>query len=82
MWKRIFELARLLFTLGEGFQQQRADLIELRREVRDLSDVVQRLSYEIRHVAEHDAHEREKLALRLTNELLRFENRLPPISHT
>jgi hypothetical protein len=81
MWKRILELARLLFTLGEGFQQQRADLMELRREVRDLSAVVQKLSFEIRRTAENEAHEREKLTLRLANELLRFERRLPPATN-
>ena len=38
---------------------------------------VRHLSYELRRVAETDAHEREKLALRLENVLLRFERRLP-----
>jgi hypothetical protein len=31
----------------------------------------------LRRTQENDAHEREKLALRLANELLKFERRLP-----
>lgn len=64
MWKRLADLARLLFTFGEGLQQNRADIKELQREVRDLTAAVQQLSYEVRRVAENDSHERDKLALR------------------
>ena len=77
MWKRIADLARLLFTFSEALQQNRAVTKELQREVRDLTAAVQKLSYEIRRVSENDSHEREKLALRLANELLKFERRLP-----
>ena len=49
----------------------------LRQEVRDLTRAVERLAYEIHRVAEKDDHEHEKIALRLENELLRFEKRLP-----
>jgi uncharacterized protein YoxC len=77
MWKRLADLARLLFTFGEGLQQNRAEIKELQREVRDLTVAVQQLSYEVRRVAENDAHERDKLALRLQNELLKFERLLP-----
>ena len=77
MWKRLAGLARLLFTFGEGSQQNRSDIKELQREVRDLTVTVQQLSYEVRRVGENDAHERDKLALRLQNELLKFERLLP-----
>jgi hypothetical protein len=39
------------------------------------------LAFELSRVAERDAHEREKLALRLQNDLLRFERRLPEGKH-
>ena len=39
---------------------------------------VERLSSEIRRVRERDDNEREKMALRLENELLKFERRLLP----
>ena len=77
MWTKVVDLARVFFTLSEGLQQNRADIKELQRELRDLTSVVQQLSYEIGRVAETDSHEREKLALRLENELLKFERRLP-----
>jgi len=79
MWRRIADLARLLLTFGEGLQQYRSDRKELQREVRDLTAAAQQLSYEIRRVSENDSHERERLALRLDNELLKFERRLPQI---
>jgi hypothetical protein len=39
--------------------------------------VVDWLVSEVRHARETESHEREKLALRLENALLRFERRLP-----
>ena len=38
---------------------------------------VQRQGFEVQRVAEQDAHEREKLVLRLEKVLLQFERRLP-----
>ena len=54
-----------------------AEIKELRQELKDLIAVVQRLAYEIHRASENEAHEREKLVLRLENELLKFERRLP-----
>ena len=39
---------------------------------------VHRVSEKIDHASENEVHEREKLALRLENELLKFERKLPP----
>jgi hypothetical protein len=36
------------------------------------------LVFEVRRTQENHAHEREKLALRLENEMLKLERRLPP----
>lgn len=47
----------------------------------ELTDKVQWLVFGLSRVAERDAHEREELALRLENELLRFERRLPEGKH-
>ncbi len=46
-------------------------------EVRNLWRAVEVLTFEVQRTRETDAHEREKLALRLENEMLRFERRLP-----
>ena len=51
---------------------------DLCQEVKELSTMVQRLAYEIHRVTEKDDHEREKLQLKLDNQLLRFERRLTP----
>jgi hypothetical protein len=41
-----------------------------------MSEVLQRLVYEIHRVGERDDHEREKIKLWLENQLLKFERRL------
>jgi hypothetical protein len=50
----------------------------LQKQVRDLAAALEPLAYEIHRVGEKDEHERERLILRLENELLKFERRLPP----
>ena len=77
MWRHFFNFAGRLWSLLDDTQQNKTEIKELRREFRDLTAEVRHLSYELRRVAETDGHEREKLALRLENVLLRFERRLP-----
>ena len=77
MWKQVFDFSGRLWGLLEDTQQNKSEIKALRPELRDLTADVRALAYELRRVAEHDLHEREKLALRLENELLRFELRLP-----
>ena len=77
MWKHLFALVVRGWNLFEETAQNKAALKELQLEVEQLTDKVQLLAFELQRVAERDAHEREKLALRLENELLRFERRLP-----
>lgn len=89
MWKQFFELMRQMLRLTEDTQQNRADLKELQKELRDFSVVVEReihelrraverLAYEIQRVSDRETSEREKLALELENRLLRAERGLPP----
>ncbi len=49
----------------------------MRREIDEMAKVIERLAYEIKRPQDGERHEREKLALRLENELLKFERRLP-----
>jgi predicted nucleic acid-binding Zn-ribbon protein len=76
MWKQILTTAKTLFLLDEKTKRNHEEIQEIRKEVRDLTTAVERLAYEIHRVDENARHEREKLALRLDNELLRFERRL------
>jgi hypothetical protein len=82
MWKKLYEIANLLFNFGKDLQQNRTDIKQLQAEVRELSastheelrklrEAVQRLAYEIQRAQENEAHEREKLELRLEIQRLR-----------
>lgn len=77
MWKEIFSLFRQLLTLAQDTDRNKTEIQKLREELHDLTAVVQGVVHELRRVAEQDAHEREKLLLRLQNELMKFEHRLP-----
>ena len=83
MWNKLFEIARWIILFAENSKQVRADVNALQQEVkrqndnaeareRELHAAIERLVYEIRRVAEHDENEREKLLLKIENQLLRL----------
>ena len=76
MWKQIYESLKQLVLLSEQTRENRREIKALRQELRDLTAVVERLAHEMGRASENQAHEREKLELRLENTLLRFERRL------
>lgn len=78
MWKKLLTLAQNLVTLGKELEQNRVDIKEIRRDLLNLTLTVQRLADEIKLSSERESHGREKLVLKLENELLKFERRLPP----
>jgi hypothetical protein len=78
MFKQLAALLQVVFTLAKDLEQNRADIKELRRDLLNLTLLVQRLSDEIKMSSYQEASEREKLALRLKVEMLRFEQHLPP----
>jgi uncharacterized protein YoxC len=84
MLKSIIDLARRLLLLAEDTQQNKTEIKELRQEIQEirqelgqLVSAVQHLAYEIRRVSDTEVHEREKMVLRLENELLRSQRMLP-----
>lgn len=88
MWKKLYDIANLLFNFGQDLRQNRADLKQLQNEVKELSSVtqneviqlretIQRLAYEIQRVEENAVHEREKQDLRHEVEKLRASQQLP-----
>lgn len=91
MLKEIYESARDWLTISREVQENKADIKEVRQEVRELRGevqflrddfnnlllVVQKLSFEIQQVSEREQSERRELALKLENEMLKFERRLP-----
>jgi len=82
MWKQIFRMATKLLTLTQETERNKTEIKELRKELRELSSLVAGMAHELRRSNENEAHEREKLVLRLQNEMLRFERRLPGIKPT
>ena len=77
MLKKLYELAKHLFILIHESERNKTEIKELRQELKELTAAVQHLAYEVHRLGEHDENEREKLSLRLENELLKFERRLP-----
>ena len=78
MWEKIYNFGRLLFNLGEDLKENRANSERLEQEVRDLTLVVRQLAFELQRTRENQAHELEKIELRLKLELLQSGKQLPP----
>ncbi len=78
MWQQLFDGLRKLILLQDQTDQNTAKIKEIQAELKALSAVVRDLIYEVRGNKNDEAHERENMALRLQNELLKFERRLPP----
>ena len=87
MWNKLFEIVRWVILFAENSKQVREEVNTLQHEVkrqndlaeareRELHSAIERLVYEIRRVADYDEHEREKLLLKVENQLLRLS--LPP----
>jgi hypothetical protein len=74
MLKKLQDYFTRLLTLAEATRENKTEIAEMRAELRDLALTVQLLAHDQRH-------DMEKLALRLENELLKFERRLPPSKH-
>ena len=72
MWKKLLDYFAHLLTLAEATRQNKAEIKEIRRELRDLTAAVQSLAHEQRSNRSEQRHEMEKLVLRLENELLRY----------
>ena len=77
MWKTFLHWAQQTILAGREAQETRAEVKELRQHLRDLTAEVQYQAHEIERLRENEVHEREKMALRLENEMLKFERRLP-----
>lgn len=77
MWKQLTEWLTQMIVLARETQRNSDDIKQMRREIDEMARALERLAYEVRRGQEEEKHEREKLALRLENELLKFERRLP-----
>jgi hypothetical protein len=76
--KDFASLVQKVFTLSKELEQNRADIKELRQDVRALVLRVEQIANRLEMLNEREASEREKLTLQLQVALLKFERRLPP----
>lgn len=85
MWKRIYDLAKLVLSYGQQLKHHQSSIETLEDEMKQVTAALNQLYFEMRsmrdefrHVQDNERHEREKLLLQLENERLKFERRLPP----
>ena len=71
MWKSIVGTTTSLLRLAEDVRQNREEIREIRKELRDTVMVVERLKVEVGQVDEREERERQMLMLRMENVLLR-----------
>ncbi|MBW3569634.1 MAG: hypothetical protein KY467_00885 [Gemmatimonadetes bacterium] len=76
MWKSLYELVRTIIQLSERVQEDREEIKELRRDLRDLTLIVERLSSQLVHVSEREERERAMLVLQLENGIVRSRRAL------
>ncbi len=84
MWSEIFSAIKQVFTLNEQTERNKEDIKDLRRELKAVEDRLEQLTVLVIQLAQ-DIHNHKKetdqkhenLALRLENEMLKFERRLP-----
>ncbi len=67
MWKALFDLVRLVFTINETLQLMREELKETRQQVRTLTENQLRLEFEIRLMKEREAWQQKAQTLEAEN---------------
>jgi predicted nucleic acid-binding Zn-ribbon protein len=75
MWKQLFDLAKKIAFLAQDTQKNKADIKDLQHQMEELTETVRQMAHNIQRDRENEAHEREKLLLRLEVALLRSEHR-------
>lgn len=78
MFKQLTELVANLLFLVRDTRENKEALTQLRHEMHELADSMEKLSFEVQRLNDREKLEREKLVLQLENALLRIERRLPP----
>jgi hypothetical protein len=65
MWEKLVQAVRDIVFLSEQSRRNTEEIKELRKRIEDLTLLVERLAFEIQRTRENEAHEREKMMLRL-----------------
>jgi hypothetical protein len=77
MWKDFLDYAKQLLALAQDTRENKAQIEKQQRQIEELTLIVQRLMFELLRDRDLAARNRENLLLRLENEMLKFERRLP-----
>jgi|SRR5579871_4055471 len=78
MLKSLLEIMRQLLGLAQDTQDNKNAIKALQTRIDTTTETLQRVIFELQRLSENEAHEREKMGLRLENVLLRSERTLPP----
>jgi hypothetical protein len=77
VFKELFNFLRELLFLQRDMERLKQDVATLQRELSTTNEALKAVVFELQRMNEREAHERQKLELKLENILLR-ERGLPP----
>ena len=77
MWEKLLQIVKSFFTFAKELEQSRADIKKLREDVETLTRIVERQHYQIEINRQNESKEREILALKVENEILKSQKQLP-----
>ncbi len=78
MWRELFGWLKTQFNLTYELKQLQRESEESKRRHDEHAQTMERMLFALQRESDHWRHEHEKLLLRLENEMLKFERRLPP----
>ena len=85
MWKQASDVRMKVITFARRLEKLEQTAKDQRRELRELSALVQRLAFEVRrnkdqqqYAAEREASERKMFMLQVENMILKANRQLPP----
>ena len=87
MWNKFFGLMKLVYDYGEDTKKNSSKIKEMEAEIHEISDNITHMAYDIerlrdemRYFRNSESSEREKMALRLENTLLKMRQLPAPKS--
>ncbi len=78
MWKQLLDWFKGQFTMAQEVSELRQEVERMRQRQDEQARALEHFLFAIERDRDHWRHEHEKLLLKLENELLKFERRLPP----
>ena len=78
MWKTLSDWLFAFFNMSRELQEHRDTIRQLEERVRNTEEAIKLLAQEQRHSREMDSLEREKLLLRLQNEVAKLKGLSAP----